>query len=95
MHFQEEQLVVGLQGGMALLFRISKQSANITIQVRGAEDRSGRGEKREWKAGRGKLGLGMEKRRVLLFTYLYQIISPLSPLSSFHCPIAQQSLHHA
>lgn len=33
MQFQEEQLVVGLQGGMALLFQISKQSSNITIQV--------------------------------------------------------------
>jgi len=33
MQFQEEQLVVGLQGGMALLFQISKQSANITIQL--------------------------------------------------------------
>ena len=33
LHFNGDQLVVGFQGGIALLFHINNQSANINIQV--------------------------------------------------------------
>ena len=55
--FQEEQLVVGLQGGMVLLFQINKQSANVTIQV----GKSGREGGRE--GGRGGREGGREEGR--------------------------------
>ena len=64
--FQEEQLVVGLQGGMVLLFQINKQSANVTIQVgksggEGGRDGRGRGEGGR-KEGGGREGGGREER---------------------------------
>ena len=49
--FQEEQMVVGLQGGMVLLFHISKQSANVTIQVREWEEGGREGGKERGREG--------------------------------------------
>ena len=72
--FQEEQLVVGLQGGMVLLFQINKQSANVTIQVgksgreggegrRGREGREGASERGRERGREGRKGERKEGRR--------------------------------
>ena len=79
--FQEEQMVVGLQGVMVLLFHISKQSANVTIQVREWEE----GGRRE--GGRKGRGGGKTVREAASLFAPFSLSPPLPP--------APQGLYHA